>query len=105
MPGARPYRALLARLAPYLPALAVSAILGAICVRAILHEAGGPGAPLDDTFIHFQFARGLAGGHFFQYVPGEGYVSGATSLLWPLLLAPFYAVGLRDVSLLWAAWA
>src|SRR6185437_10751006 len=30
--------------------------------------------------------------------------SGATSLLWPLLLAPFHALGLRDVSLLWAAW-
>jgi hypothetical protein len=103
--GARLGRALLARLAIYGPALAASAILGAVCLRAILREAHGPGAPLDDTFIHLQFARGLASGRFFEYVAGEGYVSGATSLLWPVLLAPFHAIGLRDVSLLWAAWA
>jgi hypothetical protein len=88
----------------YGPALLTSATLGAIAVRGILQQAGGPAAPLDDAFIHLQFARGLAGGHFFEYVAGEGYSSGATSTLWPLLLAPFHALGLRDVSLLWAAW-
>src|SRR5689334_8068147 len=96
-------RAAWQRLRAYGPALAVSAVLGAICVRAILREAGGPAAPLDDTFIHLQFARGFARGRFFEYVAGEGFSSGATSLLWPLLLAPFHALGLRDVSLLWAA--
>src|SRR5271155_1067718 len=90
--------------AAYGPALAASAVVGALAVSAILHEAGGPAAPLDDAFIHLQYARGLAGGHFFEYVAGEGYSSGATSLLWPVLLAPFHAIGLRDVSLLWAAW-
>jgi hypothetical protein len=93
-----------ARLVPYLPALAVSAVLGWICVGAIRAAAGEPAAPLDDTFIHLNFARRLAEGSFFAYVPGEGYVSGATSLLWPLLLAPFHALGLRGLSLLWAAW-
>ncbi|MFT3775792.1 MAG: hypothetical protein QM820_61375 [Minicystis sp.] len=93
-----------ARIVPYLPALAVSAILGTICVRGILKAAGGPAAPLDDAFIHLTFARRLAEGHFFSYVPGEGYSSGATSLLWPLLLAPFHALGLRGPSLLWASW-
>src|SRR5262245_36782448 len=88
----------------YGPALAASALLGWVCVRAIRREAGGPAAPLDDAFIHLQFARGLAHGRFFEYVAGEGYSSGATSLVWPLLLAPFHALGLRDVSLLWAAW-
>jgi hypothetical protein len=93
-----------ARLRAYVPAFAVSVVLGVICVRAILQAAGEPAAPLDDTFIHLNYARGLAQGHFFSYVAGEGYSSGATSLLWPLLLAPFHAVGLRGVSLLWAAW-
>ncbi len=88
----------------YGPALAVSAVLGAIAVGAILRDAGGPAAPLDDAFIHLQYARGLARGRFFEYVAGAGYSSGATSLLWPLLLAPFHALGVRDVSLLWAAW-
>ncbi len=87
-----------------MPALAASALIGAICVRAILKAAGEPAAPLDDAFIHLQFARRLAEGHFYSYVDGEGYSSGATSLLWPLLLAPFHAIGLRDVSLLWATW-
>jgi hypothetical protein len=94
----------LPRLRPYLPALAASALLGAVCVRAILGAAGEPAAPLDDAFIHLQFARRLAEGHFFSYVDGEGYSSGATSLLWPILLAPFHALGLRGVSLLWATW-
>ncbi len=97
-------RIALARSVIYGPALAASTVLGAICVRAILREAHGPAAPLDDAFIHLQFARGLGGGHFFEYVAGEGFSSGATSLLWPVLLAPFHALGLRDVSLLWAAW-
>lgn len=101
----RALAALAARLGPYLPALAASAALGAVCVRAILARAGHPALPLDDSFIHFQFARRLAEGGFFEYVAGEGYSSGATSLLWPLLLAPFHALGLRDLSLAWAAWA
>ena len=88
----------------YGAALVASAVLAAIAVGGILRAAGGPAAPLDDAFIHLQYARGLAGGHFFEYVAGEGYSSGATSTLWPLLLAPFHALGLRDVSLLWAAW-
>ncbi|APR81652.1 Hypothetical protein A7982_07001 [Minicystis rosea] len=93
-----------ARLGPYVPALAVSAVLGAYCIRGILHAAGGPAAPLDDAFIHLTFARRLAEGHFFSYVPGEGYSSGATSLIWPILLAPFHALGLRGTGLLWASW-
>ena len=95
----------MARAAPYLPALAVSAVLGTAAIRAILDRAGHPALPLDDAFIHFQFARRLAEGAFFEYVPGEGYSSGATSLLWPLLLAPFHFVGLHGLSLAWAAWA
>jgi hypothetical protein len=92
------------RLGPYAPALCVSALIGLICARSIQGLAGEPAAPLDDTFIHFQFARRLAEGHFYSYVPGEGYVSGATSFLWPILLAPFHRFGLHGVSLLYAAW-
>src|SRR6185295_17991646 len=44
------------------------------------------------------------GGHFYSFVDGEGYSSGATSLLWPLLLAPLYLVGLRGLSIIWGAW-
>jgi hypothetical protein len=103
MPG-RLVIALARRLGPYAPALCVSALLGLLCTGEIRGLAGEPAAPLDDAFIHFQFARRLAEGHFFSYVPGEGYVSGATSFLFPIVLAPFYKLGLHGVSIMYAAW-
>ncbi len=44
-------------------------------------------APLDDVFIHFDFARSLANFRFFEWTPGGGYSSGATSWTYPMLLA------------------
>lgn len=106
--SSRTVRELTARLArralPYLPALAASAVVGGLAIRAIWQAAGAAAAPLDDAFIHLTFARGLAEGRFFSYVRGEGYSSGATSFLWPVLLAPFHLLGLRGQSLVWAAW-
>ncbi|AUX20354.1 hypothetical protein SOCEGT47_008220 [Sorangium cellulosum] len=96
--------ALGARALPYAPALAASGVIGALCIRAVLAEAGRPALPLDDAFIHLQYARRLAEGGFFSFVAGEGYSTGATSLLWPVLLAPFHALGLRDLSLVYAVW-
>ena len=93
------------RFAPYVPALIGSCVVGYLAMHGIVERTGEPAAPLDDSFIHLQYARRLAEGHFFSYVPGEGYTSGATSPLWPVLLAPFHALGLRGVSLLDAAWA
>ncbi len=98
-------RAFADRFAPYVPALILSSLVGYLATRGILQRTGEPAAPLDDAFIHLQYARRLAEGHFFSFVPGEGYSSGATSPLWPVLLAPFHAQGLRGVTLLDAAWA
>jgi hypothetical protein len=92
------------RASPYAFALPASALLGALAIRGTLSRAGRPALPLDDSFIHLQYARRLAEGGFFSYVPGEGYTSGATSLLWPIVLAPFHLLGLRGFSLVWAAW-
>ena len=92
------------RLSPYAFPLVASAFLGFLAIRGILDRAGRPALPLDDSFIHLQYARRLAEGGFFSYVKGEGYTTGATSLLWPLVLAPFYALGLRGLSFVWAAW-
>ena len=47
-------------------------------------------APLDDAWIHFQFARNLSQGNGFSYMPGVPS-PGSTAPLWTLLLA---AVGL-----------
>lgn len=91
-------------LVPYLPAAALAAFLGYKSITAILARAGHPAVPLDDSFIHFQYAKNLAAGHFFSYMPGEGYSAGATSFVWPMLLAPFYLVGFHDLSIIWIAW-
>lgn len=60
-------------------------------------------APLDDVFIHFDFARSTARGYPFQWLEGQGYSSGGTSLLYPFVLALGYWLGFRSLSLVvWA---
>jgi hypothetical protein len=92
------------RALPYAPAGVLSAVLAVVTIRAVLARAGGPAAPLDDSYIHFQYARSIAELHPFRYTPGAAPTPGATSLLWPALLAPFYLVGLHGERILWAAW-
>jgi len=53
--------------------------------------AGTYGFPLDDSWIHAQFARNLALGNGFSYNPGVP-VSGSTAPLWTLLTAAGYLV-------------
>jgi hypothetical protein len=61
-------------------------------------------APLDDVFIHFDYARATARGYPFQWSEGNGFSSGNTSLAYPFVLALGYWVGFRGLSLmLWAA--
>lgn len=57
-------------------------------------------APLDDVFIHFDFARAAARGHPFEWISGNGYSSGGTSLLYPLVLSPGYLLGFRGLGLM-----
>jgi hypothetical protein len=47
---------------------------------------GAFGFPLDDSFIHLQFARNLAGGEGLAYEPGER-VTGSTAPLWTAVLS------------------
>jgi len=93
------------RALPYAPLVVVTTCLAIYTIRGVLLKCGHPAVPLDDSFIHFQYAKRLAGGHFFSYSEGDGYTSGATSFVWPFLLAPFYLVGLHDLSIIWGAWA
>jgi hypothetical protein len=55
---------------------------------------GQGGVPLDDAWIHFQFARNLARGDGRSFNPGQP-TSGSTAPLWTLLLAVAYSVGGR----------
>jgi hypothetical protein len=61
-------------------------------------------APLDDVFIHFDYARSTARGYPFEWVEGNGYSSGNTSLNYPFVLAVGWGLGFRDLELMrWAA--
>ncbi len=53
-------------------------------------------APLDDVYIHADFARATAHGHPFEWVSGQGYSSGETAPLYAFLLAPGIWLGLDD---------
>jgi hypothetical protein len=74
--------------------------------RSLIEQTGGEwSAPLDDVFIHFDYAKATALGHPFEWVPGNGYSSGNTSLSYPFVLAFGWLVGFRELSLMaWAAW-
>jgi hypothetical protein len=59
--------------------------------RQIVGYTGVAAFPLDDSWIHMQFARNLAEGRGFTYNPGVP-VSGSTAPLWTLLLGGVFAV-------------
>lgn len=83
-----------------LAATLVVAGLGAAFWGAGIARTGGAfPVPLDDVYIHFGFARSAALGHPFEWIPGNGYSSGGTSLVYPLVLAPAWAVGFRGARL------
>ncbi|MBM4357795.1 MAG: hypothetical protein FJ096_06765 [Deltaproteobacteria bacterium] len=92
-------------LRPYLVSLVPSALIGTIAITRILARAGEPAFSLDDSFIHLQYASQLTKGHGFEYTPGGGYSSGATSFAWPVAFIPFFWLGLRGLDLVWVAWA
>lgn len=60
-------------------------------------------APLDDVYIHFDFARALGQGHPFEWIAGQGYSSGETSPLYAVVLALGWLLGFRGRGL--GAWA
>ena len=75
------------------PAGALALAIGVFLLRT-RQLAGGVGVeafPLDDPWIHLQFARNLAEGHGFSYNPGVP-VSGSTAPLWTLVLGGAFAV-------------
>jgi hypothetical protein len=59
--------------------------------------------PLDDTYIHFQYARQMAQGHPLVYHDGDPATSGGTSLIYPPLLAVGVVLGFGGWAL--AYWA
>ncbi|NWF68945.1 MAG: hypothetical protein HXY40_07655 [Chloroflexi bacterium] len=79
---------------------------GVFLVYALASLAAGHGQyvlPLDDVYIHFQYAKQIAAGQPFVYNPGQPPTSGATSFLYPFALALGYALGFQGLNL--SVWA
>jgi hypothetical protein len=87
------------------PIAAAVLLLAERTIAAVLAQVGHAGAALDDTYIHFQYARAIAEGHPLRFQATAPVTSGATSALWPAVLAPFWALGARDDAIVWIAWA
>lgn len=68
-----------------LAALGIGVVAFVWKTRQIAGSIGTGAFPLDDSWIHMQFARNLAEGRGFAYNPGVP-VSGSTAPLWTLLL-------------------
>jgi hypothetical protein len=61
------------------------------------------GLPLDDSYIYLTYAKQFGRFQPFSYYPGGGYSAGSTSVLWPMLLAPFWTLGARGHALVWVS--
>ena len=89
------------------PVFAAACVLyAAVTFYGSLHRQthGAWSAPLDDVFIHFDYARATARGYPFQWSEGNGVSSGNTSLAYPFALAFGYWIGFREMALMhWAA--
>ncbi|HQP37855.1 MAG TPA: hypothetical protein PLI95_21885, partial [Polyangiaceae bacterium] len=90
----------------YVVVAAAAILIAARVFYGEMHaQTGGEwSAPLDDVFIHFDYARSIARGYPFQWSEGNGFSSGNTSITYPFVLAAGYWVGFRAQHLmLWAA--
>jgi hypothetical protein len=82
---------------PFLAACVLALAAGAaFWVPALPAARGYFPAPLDDVYIHYDFARSFAQGHPFEWMPGNGYSSGETSPLYAAVLGMGWLFGFHD---------
>lgn len=73
---------------------ALALLLGAVLVAvSVGYNRGSLVPPLDDVYIHLQYARQFGDGEPLRYQPGAEITTGASSLLWMVLLGAAHAVG------------
>ena len=85
-------------------ALAIVAIVIAWTYAATaLRHTTEMGLPLDDSYIYLTYAKQMGSARPLTYFDGSGYSAGATSVLWPAVLAPIWTLGARGHALVWAA--
>src|SRR5690606_38698627 len=80
---------------------ALALVLGGVFVVVDLaYNEGKLIAPIDDVYIHLQYAAQLGSGHPFEYNTGDPVSTGASSLLYAFVLAAAHAVGFTGTALL-----
>ena len=84
--------------------VALACALGCYVSYRVVLQVGEPAVPLDDSYIHFNYARSFARLQPLVYSPSDPPTTGATSLGWVTLLSLSWAVGLRELWLIYAAW-
>ncbi len=72
------------------------------CATTLAHTRP-MGLPLDDSYIYLTYAKQFGRAQPFTYFPGGGYSAGSTSVLWPMVLAPFWTLGARGHALVWVS--
>ncbi|KAA1022361.1 hypothetical protein FVA95_19400 [Pseudonocardia sp. EV170527-09] len=73
---------------------ALALLLGAVLVAvSVGYNRGSLVPPLDDVYIHLQYARQFGDGEPLRFQPGAEITTGASSLLWMVLLGAAHAVG------------
>ncbi|HEY1816004.1 MAG TPA: hypothetical protein VGG74_26830 [Kofleriaceae bacterium] len=93
--------------AKHLPAAIVVAIAAFIVwafAATVLVRTRHMVLPLDDSYIYLTYAKQFGRAHPFTYFSGGGYSAGSTSVLWPMLLAPFWMLGARGHALVWVSY-
>ena len=82
--------------------IASIAIGSFVVMSAKLNHAVNP--PLDDSYIYYQYAKQIARGQLFRYQDGDQVSTGSSSILYPILVAPFWLAGMRDKAIFWGGY-
>ena len=82
----------------------IAALLALVSGLVVLSQGvslpdGSRVLPLDDAYIHLQYAWQAAQGHFLEYNTGDVPTTGATSLLYLLILAGGFALGITRTAM------
>ncbi len=87
---------------PWVLCAAAAILVGALYAWKLAANHVRMGFPLDDAYIYMTYAKQIARGRPFTYFDGGGYSAGATSMLWPLLESPLWAIGFRGHAFTYA---
>lgn len=84
-------------------AVAIAAIIIALEFLGVVLRHTKFGLPIEDAYIYLNYAKQFGRAEPFTYFSGGGYSAGSTSIIWPMLLAPFWALGARGEALVWVS--